>query len=149
MMNGGDKVQAPVGDHPRVTIIRKGAATGVGTAIQFDEQSGAELSDENRLALDQQIGLFAGKAQVIEIRGHTSRRPPNPQYRDNWDLAYARCRNTAAYLIEQGIEPKRLRVFVAGEYEPLDPNLLEQNDRVEVLLLDDVVPGDAQPPTAS
>jgi chemotaxis protein MotB len=138
IMKGGDKVKAPVGDHPRVTIIRDGKRTAVGTAVFFDESGGAALNDENRRALDQQLPLLAGKAQKIEIRGHTSRRPPNSQYRDNWDLAYGRCRSTAAYLIDKGIEPDRIRMSVSGEHEPLDPDALDSNARVEVFLLDNV-----------
>jgi chemotaxis protein MotB len=149
-MKGGDKVKAPVGDHPRVTIIREGNKTAVGTAILFDDAQGADLSNDNRRTLDQQLGQLAGKAQKIEIRGHTSRRPPDRNFRDNWDLAYARCRSTAAYLIEKGIEPERLRLFVAGEHDPLHLETLDGNGRVEVLLSDDVIRLEpAQPPSAS
>ena len=144
IMKGGDRAKAPAGESPRVTIIRDGKRTAVGTAVFFDE-GGSDLSEEGRRALDQQIPELAGKAQKIEIRGHTSRRPPNPQYRDNWDLAYARCRSTAAYLIERGIDPERIRMSVSGEYEPLDPDSLEQNARVEVFLLDNVVGRDTPP----
>ena len=140
LMKGGDKVQAPVGDHPRVTIVREGGTTAVGTVIFFDD-AGAELSDENRRVLDQQMGALEGKPQKIEVRGHTSRRPiqPSSSYSDNWDLAYARCRGAMRYLVENGIEPQRIRMSVAGPYEPLDPTNLDRNARVEVLLLDDVV----------
>jgi outer membrane protein OmpA-like peptidoglycan-associated protein len=45
------------------------------------------------------------------------------------------------YLIEQGIEPQRIRLGSAGAYEPveegLDPLERERNARVEVLMWDE------------
>ena len=63
--------------------------------------------------------------------------------RDHWDLAFARCYNAMQYLIQQGIEPERIRLGSAGAFEPLDtgldPEERKRNARVEVLMWDERV----------
>jgi len=90
--------------------------------------------------------VIQGKPQKIEIRGHTSQRPitSGSSLRDNWDLAYERCRQTTEYLTGvMAINPKRIRISVAGRNEPVhigtDEDKLRQNPRVEIYLLDEIV----------
>jgi chemotaxis protein MotB len=147
-MQGGDKVQAPVGDHPRVRIVRPGTKTGIGTVIYFEEGT-AELTDEHRDILSQQAAVMQGKSQKIEVRGHTSHKPVaagNARVADNWDLAYQRSRNVMQYLIEEtepNIDARRIRMSVAGPHEPAhigtDETKLRQNPRVEIYMLDEVI----------
>lgn len=144
-MQGGDKVQAPVGDHPRVIIVRPGTKTGIGTVIYFEEGT-ADLTDEQRAVLSQQADVMQGKSQKIEVRGHTSHKPvaSGNGLRDNWDLAYQRSRNVMQYLIEDlNIDARRIRMSVAGPYEPAhigtDEKKLRQNPRVELYMLDEVI----------
>ncbi|MBW3598583.1 MAG: OmpA family protein [Planctomycetes bacterium] len=143
--NGGDKVQAPVGDHPQVRIVRPGSRTTIGTVIYFREEELA-LTEDQKQVLRDQAPLLLGKPQKIEIRGHTSLRPvaPGKEYSDNWDLAYQRARSVRDFLVnELEIEPNRLRLTAAGASEPVeigaDPIKLEQNPRVELFLLDETV----------
>jgi chemotaxis protein MotB len=145
IMKGGDKVQAPVGDYPRVMIVRPGTKTAVGTVIYFAEDS-VQLGDEQRAILRQHVTVIEGKPQKIEIRGHTSPRPvsEDSNLRDNWDLSYERCRQTKQYLVDvMKIDPRRIRMSVAGPNEPVhigtDAEQLKLNPRVEVYLLDEVV----------
>jgi len=144
-MQGGDKVEAPVGEHPRVLIVRPGTKAGIGTVVFFDEES-AELNEENKTALRQLAATIEGKPQKIEVRGHTSRRPVSRTlgFRDNWELAYARSRAVTQYLQEVvKIDPARFRISVAEGNEPIhlgtDPDKLRQNSRVEVYMLNEVV----------
>ena len=112
----------------------------IGGSIYF-ENAKTDLTDEQKRQLDLQAKDLAGKPQKIEIRGHTVCRPqgPTPSIRDNWDLAYERCHKTMEYLVSLGIDPRRIRIGVSAQYEPLytgrDPLLLEQNNRVEVFML--------------
>ena len=46
------------------------------------------------------------------------RSPADAPYRDNWDLAYSRCRSVLDYLISLGLDPRRFRLSVAAENEP-------------------------------
>ncbi len=145
VMQGGDKTQAPVGEHPRVRIIRPGEKTNVGTVIFFDEAS-AELTDEARRELNAIVAPLGGQPQKIEVRGHTSQKPlpADSPYKSHWELAYDRCWNTFQYLTQQkGIDPRRIRISVAGPYEPMhmgsDPLAQRENPRVEVFMLDETV----------
>ena len=145
IMKGGDKVRSTVGDHPRVRIVRPGTRSAVGTVVYFPEES-AELDAQAREDLRVHSEEISGKPQKIEIRGHTSQRPTplGTEAGDNWDLAYERCRNTFDYMVQElKIDPRRLRMSVAGPNEPLhidaDPIKLQQNPRVEIFVLDEIV----------
>jgi chemotaxis protein MotB len=141
--SGGDKVRAMTGDNPRVRSIRPGEETRIGGYILFGEHS-AELTEEAKKQLQIISTQIAGKPQKIEIRGHTSQRPvaDSSAHRDNWDLAYNRCRRTMEFLVSLGIKSQRFRMSVAGANEPkhlaTDKALREQNARVEVLLLSEL-----------
>jgi len=154
-MDGGDKVQAPVGDHPRVEIIRRSDDVTSGGTITFDEFSD-KLTDEHRVRLRAVVEAIRGKSQRIEIRGHTTRRPlpRGSPYRDHLDLAYARTRAVMDFLVSEGIDEDRIRLTSAGGNEPVSslPDPLEQkkNRRVDIFLLDqspdrlDLSPDDAE-----
>lgn len=163
----GAKVEAPVGPNSQVQGIRPGKHIMVGGSVFFDE--GVEkLTDEELTKLRLIIEQFQGKLQKIEIRGHTSRRPlpKGSPHSDHWDLAYSRCREVQKVLIDAGIDPKRLRISVAGPNEPSytgdDVARRKANSRVEAFLLNEyssdndhtgssgsVSPAPAQPAPAS
>lgn len=115
-----------------------------GGRVLFDEFSAA-LTPEQEKRLAKAAEDLTGKRQKIEIRGHTDRRPlpKDSAFRDHTDLAYARCRTVADYLVAHGVEAKRLRLGVAAENEPLvskgddPPDGLES--RVDVHLLNEWV----------
>lgn len=142
--NGGQEVKAVTGENEKVQIVRPGEDSSVGGQIYFDE-NGIELSDHNKKALIRIIEQIAGKPQKIEIRGHSTRRPVDPDsgFRDVYDLAQARARSTMAFMIQQGIDPSRIRLGNAGAEEPLyngvDPDRLVRNARVQILMWDEKV----------
>ncbi|MBN2477107.1 MAG: OmpA family protein [Pirellulales bacterium] len=142
-MNGGDKVKAPVGEHPRVKALRVADQTTRGGVVFFQEGS-AELTEKNKQVLQATAQEIGGKPQKIEIRGHTSTKPlpPDSPYKTHWDLAYARCNNVMEFLVKLGIDPRRMRLAVAADNEPLhignDPILLGENPRVEIFMLNEL-----------
>ena len=142
-LNGGDKVKAPVGDYARVQSMRQGEQATRGGVVYFQEGA-AELTEEHKRILQAATQVIGGKPQKIEIRGHTSPRPlpPDSPYHDHWDLAYERCRKVMQFLIKLGINPKRLRLAVAADNEPVhegvDPRLRKENPRVEVFMLNEL-----------
>jgi chemotaxis protein MotB len=145
VLQGGDRSQAPVGDNPRVRIVRMGEKTNFGGVIFFEE-SAAELTDRAQADLQVVAESIRGKPQKIEVRGHTSQRPlpPDSTYRNLWDLAYQRSWNTVRYLVDQlGVDEQRFRISIAGPHEPMhiaaDPTSQRDNPRVEILMLDEVV----------
>lgn len=139
----GSKVKAPPGNQQQVRNLRPGGQVMVGGALYFDEAS-ADLNDANKHDLERTVEQLQGKPQRIEIRGHTSRRPlpADSPFKDNWDLAYARCRVVNRFLVEQGVDPRRIRLSVAADNEPVqlgaDPLLLKENSRVEVFMVGEV-----------
>jgi chemotaxis protein MotB len=141
---GGSPMKASLGDHARVRIVRPGSWTTVGTVISF-RQGSTELDEQQKVRLIAQAAAMRGTPQKIEIRGHSALSPPHQDspFEDPWDLAYQRCRVTMDYLVDQGIEPRRLRLAVAGANEPIytgtAPDQLRLNPRVEVHVLDEVV----------
>ena len=143
-MRGGDRVKAPVGKNPRVKTLRSANHNAVGGEVSFPEGE-AVLDEEGKRVLRATAQEIGGKPQKIEIRGHTSARPlpKDSPFKSHWDLAYARCAQVMDYLTKLGINPKRIRVAVAGDKEPkhigADPLLRKQNSRVEIFLLDETV----------
>ena len=116
-----------------------------GGRIYFDESS-AELNDLARQRLTFWPKNLAGKMQKIEIRGHSSHRSPaaGTKADDPWDISYARCRAVRDFLVSKAIDPRRIRLGVAGEYEPIgsdgDPVPAKKNARVEIRALDEYLP---------
>ena len=134
----------PGNDNARARSPRPGDDLLVGGRIYFDEFS-ADLTDPQVAKLRKAADDLAGKPQRIEIRGHSSRRPlpKDSAYRDPWDVAYDRCRKVRDFLVAQGIDPRRIRLSVAGDNEPLDdggePLPTQPNSRVEVRILNEFV----------
>ena len=122
----GQKLRAPANDQASVRIVRPGTKTGVGTTIFFEPDS-AELNQENKQELQTEALELGGKPQKIEIRGHTGTKPApaGSGYDDQWALAYARCRNTMRFLVEElQIDAQRIRIAVAGPNDRFDRSLL-------------------------
>lgn len=144
LLKGGNDEASPPGDKTRVQDIRRGRAATSGGVIVFAEDS-AQLTEANKQDLAVIATRLAGKAQKIEIRGHTSRHPVNSSsgVRDHWDLAFTRSYNTMQHLVQLGIEPERIRIGSAAAHEPIDQGLSaderKRNARVEVLLWDERV----------
>lgn len=141
---GGDRVRAPVGDHPRVRTIRNQAQVVEG-AVVFFTQGSASLSDEARQTLRTVLDQIAGKPQKIEIRGHTSSLPlpADCPFKNHRELAFHRAAAVADFLVALGVERDRLRISVAGDTEPLSapgrPETSYLNDRAELIILDELV----------
>ena len=143
-MKGGNPVKAPVGDHTRVRTVRRGDQKTTGGVVYFDG-SGTELSEIAKQQLQIVASQIAGKPQKIEIRGHTLRKPPdeNSPHEDNWQLAFERCRQAKDFLVQLGINPRRIRLGVAAENEPvylgIDPLEQRKNARIEVTIINERV----------
>ena len=139
---GAAREPSAAGTMRSVQTIRPGTRTAIGTVVPFEARSDG-LSPAGRAALDAVAPLLRGKPQKIELRGHAPAvyGPPNEPEPDWWDLAYQRARHVMDYLATvHGLDPQRMRISVAGPYEPLARDRLEanqENPRVEVWLLDE------------
>jgi len=138
----GAKTTAP--QPMRVRIAGRGERLEVGGELYFEEASD-QLQKRQIDKLRAIAEEIAGKPQKVQILGHASKLPlpPGSPFRDHWDLAYARCRATMQQLVALGIDPKRIRIALAGSNEPAyrgdSPELLKKNSRVDVYLLAELV----------
>lgn len=101
---------------------------------------------------------LANRPNLIVVRGHTGRRPPDiakfamVQQRlglsdstfGNVDVSFARALAVGERMLELGINPDRLRIEAAGDAEPRNPSrdtkLQELNHRVDVFAIDSYIP---------
>ncbi len=105
----------------------------------------ADLNPEIREILNKIAELLKDKEirNKVRIEGHTDNSPlTKPGYpRDNWELSTQRAVNVLRYLVQEGVEPKRMSAAGYGEYRPLPgnsnntPEERALNRRVEIILL--------------
>src|SRR5437868_5375090 len=125
-------------------MLRPGDRTTIGAVIYFADDT-AEVSAANQADLGQLADSLYGKPHKIEVRGHAafSSLANAMDQADAWELSYRRARAVMQFLVtELNIDAQRIRISVAGPYEPLHlgagPDHLRNNPRVEVFLLDEV-----------
>ncbi|MEM9645434.1 MAG: flagellar motor protein MotB [Planctomycetota bacterium] len=152
---GGVPQKAPVGEEPRVRIIRPGKMTAVGTVIDFTVGSD-ELSDQAKRDLDFTAAELRGKPQKIEVRGHASSQFASRTENTDEDvmLGIRRARAVLQYLVKnQQLDPKRFRISSAGSSEPTGADgskSVAENPRVEVFLTDERInTTSGNPPSSS
>ncbi len=72
---------------------------------------------------------------ILQVEGHTDTVPiRNEQFRSNWELSAGRAISVVKFLVEQGIPADRLSATGYGENQPIDPQDLERNRRIEMKL---------------
>jgi len=76
---------------------------------------------------------------VLRIDGHTDAQPiATPRFPSNWELSSVRAISVVKFMVEQGVEPRRLLAAGFGEFHPLDPAFDEvafrRNRRIEFKL---------------
>lgn len=141
---GGVPQKAPIGEEPRVRIIRPGHTTAVGSVVYFTIGSD-ELTAAGRQIIQEDLEILQGKPQKIEVRGHTSAEYAS-RTRGTGEgraIAFRRANQVCQFLVEQGIDEQRLRIAVAGASEPMyteaGGSATARNPRVEFFLLDETV----------
>lgn len=142
---------------PKLVTVRAPERTTMGTIILF-ELGETDLNDEAKKKLKDLMPGIDGLQNKIDIRGHGTAQAATQDSIDLlWNLSYKRCFNVMAYLKELGIKDERMRLSVAGPFEPLvvDDNSPDKSDnaRVEVFLLSETVGkyqvSSAEPPPES
>lgn len=127
---------------PSLFVLHDGVRRCMGTMILFPEES-AELDETAKERLMLIVTELRGKTQKIELRGHATRGPRSQENsaKNPWQLSYDRCLNVMNFFVQQGIDPKRLRLSQGGPYEPYSlqvaPSLQTYNSRVEIYILDE------------
>ena len=127
---------------PKILRRRDGLESGMGTRLVFREDS-ASLDSEAEDRVKKLVPNLIGKPNKIEVRGHSTRRPmaDEGEFKSWWDICYARATETMKLLVKEGVEPERIRISLAGPYEPFtietDRTANEQNSYVEVFALNE------------
>jgi flagellar motor protein MotB len=130
------------GELAHVSKIQSDNRAMIGSVIYFDSGTSG-LNEKQRQQLQTVAKALGGKPHYIEIWGHTlgRMRDVDGRFGDDWNLTYARCNKTMQYLVSLGIDPRRIRIGVAAQFEPIyagrDVLILEKNSRVEVLMLNE------------
>ncbi len=152
MKRASRKSQGLAGAHRTVRRINHGTVVTLGGATLF-KRFDATLTDELKANLDLIVKVVAKKPNRLVVRGHASPEPLpadtpfltvlDRKAIDQMDLSYARAHATAEYLIERGIDRKRLLVSAAGDSAPRKitrrKELQKLNDRVDVFLIDSYI----------
>ena len=120
----------------------EGEKSNVGTIVPFDVNT-VQLSDVGREAIQTLLPELDGKQQRLEVRGHAaSNGSSSPQATlDAWNISYQRSLAVMNFLIEQGIDPRRIRLSQSGNSEPrikADQMDAVSDSRVEVFVLTEV-----------
>lgn len=104
------------------------------------EPGTARLPDNVYPVLDVIAEMLKPIENNVRLVGHTDNQPPrDPHYANNMELSVARAMVVADYLINKGIDPKRLIVSGRGEYQPIFENDTDEhralNGRVEIIII--------------
>lgn len=110
-------------------------------SVLFDKGK-AHLKTDAKSVLDKVSEIISSLDNFIRIEGHTDNLPINTsQFPSNWELSTSRSTNVLRYLLEHGLDPKKLSAVGYGEYHPIATNNDEEsrkkNRRVDIVILRD------------
>ena len=109
----------------RLATTRKGVYVDVFTD-HFYEPGGFTIRPQMQKVLDEIVNELRPQYETpytLEIVGHTDDSPiQTPVMDSNWDLSATRSARIARYMIEKGIDSKRISVIGKAHTEPLLPN---------------------------
>jgi chemotaxis protein MotB len=159
-LNRGDSNEKGIqGRSFRVRRMRDGMEITVGGPVMFEPFS-VKPTAEGEASLRQVFNIIKGKRNIIEIKGHAGEEPwpADWKYEDAMKLSYERARYVASRLLEQGSDPRTIRLVAVGPNEPVtrqayEETLRAENRRVEIIvresLIDDYVGQSPAPSPAS
>lgn len=136
---GGIKTRSVEGEDIRVFRTREGKTTQVGTPLFFDAGA-AEMNAQTTEDLLGILEVIAGKPNKIELRAHASRLPlpADGRFTDKYTLTYERGRAVYDVLVKRGVDPNRIRITAASDFESGTANeqQLHSAERVDIYLVD-------------
>ena len=130
------------GDEKTRKMSDEGDKTNVGAVVPFQLNT-IELTQEGKDALLTLMPELTGKQHRVEVRGHSASNGGTTQQSmlDAWGISYKRSMAVMQFLVEQGIDPRRIRLSQSGNSEPrfvADEVDISSDSRVEVYLLSEV-----------
>lgn len=126
-------------DGVEVSRVPEGVRLRVEDRLLFPSAQ-AELTDEGRALVAERLReVVARQPGEVEVQGHTDSRPiQTPRFPSNWSLSSARAIAIVEALIEDGVDPSRLRAVGLADTRPLASDDTAEgrarNRRVEVVI---------------
>jgi flagellar motor protein MotB len=147
------KDSAPEGDKAQVQSIRPTDYHKLSAAVPFEEGS-ATLSKAGQETIASAASHLRGLRLVVELRGHVSAAETAAQSDHAMKLSFDRTMAVARVLAAHGIDWKQLRLIACGDNERLrdlaySPDEQKTNQRVEIILTDELVKDDNAAPEPS
>jgi len=99
-----------------------------------------QLNPDAYPVLDNVVAMMLPLANDIRVVGYTDNTlPQDPKYLNNWELSVGRAFLVLDYLIQKGIDPRRLTASGRGENLPIFPNDTPEhralNNRVDIVVV--------------
>ncbi|WP_173834949.1 OmpA/MotB family protein [Halomonas sp. HG01] len=126
-------------DGVEVSRVPEGVRLRVEDRLLFPSAQ-ADLTDEGRALIAERLReVVDSQPGEVEVQGHTDSRPiQTPRFPSNWSLSSARAIAIVEALIEDGVDPARLRAVGLADTRPLAGNDTAEgrarNRRVEVVI---------------
>lgn len=123
------------------TVIQeRGLAISINDTLFFDSGK-ADLKPNTEAKINEIGKMLASIDNFINVEGNTDNVAiSNKEFKDNWDLAYARAENVLRILVKAGIQPAKISAKSNGEFRPVATNDTEEgkaaNRRVDIIILD-------------
>jgi chemotaxis protein MotB len=131
-----------------IRLEERGIVITLGSDFYFKPGS-AELNDDAKRVLHLIYKTFADIPNLIRVEGHTDNTPILPgselskKFKSNWELSSQRAINVLKYLIDLGIDKRRLSAAAYGDTRPVETNDVPEgrayNRRVEIIILRDEI----------
>src|SRR5687767_12279091 len=122
--------------------------------VLFDSGE-AILKPEGKVVLDEVAKVLSNYPnRQIQVIGHTDNVPirynPHNPFKTNWELSSGRALAAVRYLIEKGVDPRRLGALAYGEFHPIADNSTAEgrakNRRIALVVMpEEFVPMDILP----
>jgi len=133
--------QTGVGNEVSVQTNIEGVLISLSQKLVFNPGT-AELSESAVPVLQTISDMVSVISNEIRLVGHTDNTPPHEPYPDNWALSCARAQYIADFLINAGVDPKRIIISGRGEYDPIFPKDTHAhrslNGRVDIIIIYEV-----------
>jgi chemotaxis protein MotB len=121
----------------QIEQLRTGLTLHLSEEILFPSGSAA-LNSGGRAVLTKVSRRLVELPHTIAVEGHTDDVPVARRYPSNWELAAARASSVVRLMIEQGVEPERIKVVSRAEFAPIASNETKEgrakNRRIEIQL---------------
>ena len=116
----------------KVIIRVKGKVLFPTASSQFDPQATRVLKELAKIVMQH-------PEYRLDVGGHTDPRPiSTPKFDSNWELSALRATRVLRYLVDQGVNPRRMTATGYADTDPIAPNTslenMAKNRRVEFVL---------------